>query len=64
MTETYFDLNQTPWSVDENWSFFSQNFQQILDTHVPTKQKSSRLHLPWMTAALKRLIHKKQRVYN
>ena len=30
MTETYFDLNQTPRSVDENWSFFSQNFQQIL----------------------------------
>ena len=43
---------------------FSKNFQQILDDHVPTKQISSRSHLPWMTAALKRLIRKKQRVYN
>ena len=28
------------------------------------KQISSRSHLPWMTVGLKRLIRKKQRVYN
>ena len=51
-------------SVDENWSFFFQNFQQILNDHVPTKVLGRRTHLPWMSATLKRLIRKKQWVYN
>ena len=34
----YFDLNSvSPQSVDENWSFFLQNFEQLLNDHVPTK---------------------------
>ena len=65
ISDVYFNLNSTsPHSVDENWSFFSKNFQQILNDHVPTKTLSRRTHLPWMSAPLKRLIRKKQRVYN
>jgi len=26
LTDTYFDLNQIPQGVDDNWTFFSQNF--------------------------------------
>ena len=65
ISDVYFNLNSTsPHSVDENWSFFSKNFLQILNDHVPTKTLSRRTHLPWMSAPLKRLIRKKQRVYN
>ena len=54
----------SPHSVHENWSFFFKNFQQILSDLVPTKTLGIRTHLPWMSAPLKRLIRKKQRVYN
>ena len=64
LTDTYFDLNQIYIQSVDEIELFSKNFQQILDDHVPTKQISSRSHLPWMTATLKRLIRKKQRVYN
>ena len=64
-SDLYFDLNSTSSrSVDENWSFFVQNFQQIVSDHVPTKILGRRTHLPWMSGTLKRLIRKKLRVYN
>ena len=65
ISDVYFYMNSTSLcSVDENWSFFLQNFQQILNDHVPTKVLGRRTYLPWMSATLKRLIRKKQRVYN
>ena len=60
LTDEYFNLDSaSPQSVDENWNFFHQNFQQILDTYVPTKTIGKK-HLPWMSTALKRMIQKKQ----
>ena len=41
-----------------------QNLQQIIEDHTPTKTSSTRTHLPWMSSTLKRLIRKKQRLYN
>ena len=43
-------------TLDENWSFLSQNLQTIIEDHTPTKVLSKRTHLPWMSTALKRLI--------
>ena len=63
MSHDYFEINQaSPQSLDENWSFL-QNLQEIINTHTPTKKLSTRIHLPWLSSALKRLIRKKQRVY-
>ena len=57
ISDVYFDLNSvSPQSVDENWSFFPQNFEQLLNDHVPTKILGMRTNLPWMSAALKCLI--------
>ena len=54
ISDVYFNLNSiSPHSVDENWSFFFKNFQQILSDHVPTKTLGRRTHLPWMSAPLK-----------
>ena len=59
---TIFDLNSvSPQSVDENWSFFPQNFEQLLNDHVPTKILGMQTNLPWMSAALKHLIQKNKR---
>ena len=60
----YFNLNSTSVrTVDENWSFFQENFQSIIDDHVPFKTLRKNTRLPWMTAELTRLIRKKKRVY-
>ena len=45
ISDIYFNINSTSCSV-ENWSSFSQNVQQILNDHVPTKVLGRRTHLP------------------
>ena len=35
-----------------------------IKNHVPTKTISSRWNLPWITPGLRRLMRRKQRVYN
>ena len=60
LSELYLNTNlHFPCSVNENWSFFCENFLKLLDRHVPTKLIGKRTHLPWLTPALKRLIRKK-----
>jgi len=64
LSHDYFEINQvSPQSLDENWSFFLHNIQEIIKTNTPTKNLSTRTHLPWLSSDLKRLIRKKQRVY-
>ena len=50
LSHTYFELNRmsSP-SLEENWTFFMQNLQQIIEDHTPTKTSSTRTHLPWMS---------------
>lgn len=65
LSHTYFELNRSSSrNLEENWTFFIENFQQIIKDHTPTKTLSTRTYLPWMSNTLKRLIRKKQRVYN
>ena len=64
LSHEYFNLNSTSVrTVDENWSPFQENFQSIIDDHVPFKTLRKNTCLPWMTAELARLIRKKKRVY-
>ena len=64
LSHEYFNLNSTSVrTVDENWSFFQENFQNIIDDHVPFKTLRKNTRLLWMTAELTRLIRKKKRVY-
>ena len=63
--ERYFELNSTTQrSVNENWEYIYEKCSQLIQEMVPKKTIGSKFHLPWMNAALKRLIKKKQRTYN
>ena len=65
ISEEYFTLNsKSPRNIDENQLFFHDNFLKVINPHVPTKIISKRTHLPWVNTSLRRLIRKKQRVYN
>ena len=56
--------SKSPRSIDENWLFFRDNFLKVINHYVLAKIISKRTHLPWVNTSLKRLIRKKQRVYN
>ena len=65
LSDEYFNFNSTSTrTVDENWSFFQDNFQNIINELVPSKTMRKNTHLPWMTTELTRLIRRKKRVYN
>ena len=54
-------LNNT---VEENWNSFKSFILQQMSKHIPSRQTSSRHNLPWITVNIKRMINKKQRLYN
>ena len=51
-------------SIDDKWSFFEDNIHRIMDSCIPSKWTSSRYNLPWFNHSLKRLVKRKQRLYN
>ena len=53
-------------SVEQNWCHFTSTgiILTAIRNHVPTKTISGRWNLPCVTPGLRRLIRKKQRVYN
>ena len=65
ITNTYFQLNEAnSRSIQDNWDYFHNFVLQAIDTHIPVKSISNVKSPPWMTSQLKRLIRKKQRLYN
>ena len=61
VSDRYFNLNSTGVrSVEENWKFFHEQYLQLIEEHVPKKTLSTKVHLPWMSTILKRLLKKKQ----
>ena len=65
MSEEYLQLNSVShMSVEEIWHYFHDHVMNSVNKHVPSKVLSTRFHLPWLTVTVKRLIRKKQRVYN
>ena len=51
-------------TVESNYEAFCQHVNDIITSHVPTKQSSSRHKVPWLTTRLRRMCRKKQRLYN
>ena len=65
ITTTYFQLNEAnPRSIQDNWDYFHNLLLQAIDAHIPVKSISNAKSPPWMTSQLKKLIRKKQRLYN
>ena len=51
-------------SVDKNWYEFKKHIMSVMEKHIPKKSTSIRHNLLWMNASLKRMVKKKQRLYN
>ncbi|XP_072044150.1 uncharacterized protein [Amphiura filiformis] len=51
-------------STSENWSHFTNEIGGMVEKHVPQKNIRERWDVPWLSPEIKRLIRKKQRVYN
>ena len=65
ISDEYFLRNQSSnRSVEDNWHFIHHHITKLINDHIPTKLLHSRSHCPWLSVPLKRLIIKKQRVYN
>ena len=65
LSDQYFLLNQnTQRTVEDNWNFFHSHILKLIEEDVPSKYASNKTNRPWMSASLKRLIRKKQRLYN
>ena len=51
-------------SVDENYNFFTETVLEVMKEHFPQKKLGSRWNVPWMNSSIKRMIRKKQKLYN
>ena len=51
-------------SVEDGWSMFKTKLQSTIDKYIPSRMTSSRQHLPWITPTIRRMVKKKQRLYN
>jgi len=65
VSDMYFNLNENNTrTVEQNWNFFHEKILLIVDKHIPVKNIIASNHLPWMTLELKRMIKRKQHLYN
>ena len=51
-------------NIDSNWTSFKHGITEIMDKYIPSKMTTTRYNLPWINSKLKRMIRKKQRLYN
>ena len=51
-------------SVEDNWNYIGDNLLKAINTYILVKFISNSNNFPWMTPQLKKLIRKKQPLYN
>lgn len=51
-------------SPEPLWKLFKSKIEDIMKKHVPSKLTSPRFSLPWITQEIKKMLKKKQRLYN
>ena len=62
--EHYLQLNdQFDRSVEVNWQYIKHHLVQLADQFIPVKTQSTKIHIPWLTPAIKCLINKKHCIY-
>ena len=62
--DNYLSMVAPSKSCDENYQFFKETIPTVINDHIPQKKLSSRWSLPWLNNSIKRMIRKKQRLYN
>jgi hypothetical protein len=51
-------------TIEENWKQFKEAIETCIEKHIPKKKIGKHHDVPWMTTDIKRLVRKKQRIYN
>ncbi|XP_062576944.1 uncharacterized protein LOC134238855 [Saccostrea cucullata] len=51
-------------NIQDIWEFFKSSIHKILDKHIPARELKSRHSTPWITHRERKLLKKKQRLYN
>lgn len=62
--DSYLANNPLDKSVGENYNFFTETVLETMKEHFPQKKLGSRWNVPWMNSSIKRMIRKKQKLYN
>ena len=62
--ENYLTLNSSTLTFEENWQYFYSHYTHNVNECIPYTYSSTRCHIPWLSTLLKRMIRKKQRIYN
>ena len=62
--DSYLTNNPLDKSVDENYNFFTETVLEVMKEHFPQKKLGSGWNVPWMNSSIKRMIRKKQKLYN
>ena len=50
-------------SVESNWELLASHLKKMQHKHIPSKLTSTRYNVPWLTTKLKRMCHKKRRLF-
>ena len=63
LANEFFDLQPENRSVEENWTYFKDSFNDIVTKNIPHKLIKGRMRAPWFSTKLKRLASKKEKFY-
>ena len=61
---TSFIENLNAANVQHNWNKLKSHLTSMMNKYIPTKKSRSRNTIPWFTNTIKRLVNRKQRLYN
>ena len=64
LTELTNDNHKKGEDIDKLWTDFRDKILQEVDNHIPHKMKSKGNSTPWINKDIRRLLRKKQRLYN
>ena len=62
--DNYLTDNPQDKSVNENYNFLTETVLEVMKQHFPQKKLGSRWNVSWMNSSIKRMIRKKQKLYN
>jgi len=51
-------------NVQDLWDAFKSTLNSLIDKHIPSKIISGKHHLPWINSAIKKIMKKRDRLYN
>ena len=61
--ETFLQSATNDSQIEDDWNLFKTVLKHSMDRHIPSKTVSGRDKLPWLSASLRRLIRRKNRIH-